>query len=225
VATTTPRPLTAVRPLITAAEVCDFVPGEGSANADGAWVPVAVPGDVHSALVAAGRIEDPFYDRNEDACAWMEEREWWYRASFDGPEVPAPGERLRLVFHGLDTYATVFLNGRELGRHANMFREAAFDVSAHVLPGENRLALRFDPPLAHAGPRDPEQWSSTPAERVWMRKAQYGFGWDWGPRLPTIGIWRPVELRRERGAVLTRVNFATLAIGRDALVAVDTVDR
>jgi beta-mannosidase len=227
VATTTPRPRTAaaiegVAPLVTTAEVLDFAPGEGSADRGEGWIPVDVPGDVHTALVAAGRIEDPFYDRNEDACAWMEEREWWYRASFDGPEAAAPGERLRLVFHGLDTYATVFLNGRELGRHANMFREAAFDVSEHVLPGtENLLAIRFDPPLAHAGPRDPEQWSSTPAERVWMRKAQYGFGWDWGPRLPTIGIWRPVELRREREAVLTRVNFSTLAIGRDALVEVD----
>ena len=113
----------------------------------------------------------------------------------------------------------MFLNGRELGRHANMFREAAFDVTGRVRPGaENLLAVRFDPPLAHAGPRDPEQWSSTPAERVWMRKAQYGFGWDWGPRLPTIGLWRPVELRTERQAALTRVNFATLAIGRTALV-------
>ena len=183
------------------------------------WIPVDVPGDVHTALVEAGRIEHPFYDRNEDDCTWMEEREWWYRASFDDPG-PAPGERLRLVFHGLDTYATVFLNGEELGRHANMFREASFDVT-ELVRGENTLAIRFDPPLQHAGERDPEQWSSTPAERVWMRKAQYGFGWDWGPRLPTIGIWRPVELRRERIATLTRVNFSTLAIGRDALVAVD----
>ena len=131
-------------------------------------------------------------------------------------------ERLRLVLHGADTFATVFLNGHELGRHANMFREVAFDVTGQVRPGaENLLAIRFDPPLQHAGQRDPEQWSSTPAERVWMRKAQYGFGWDWGPRLPTIGLWRPVELRRERRAALTRVNFSTLAIGRDALVEVD----
>jgi beta-mannosidase len=225
VATTT-RPDTAaaiagVEPLITRAEVCDFAPGEGSANGTERWVPVDVPGDVHTALVAAGRIEDPFYDRNEDDCAWMEEREWWYRARFDGPEPAAADERLRLVFHGLDTYATVFLNGQELGRHANMFREASFDVTGRVR-AENTLVIRFDPPLQHAGPRDPEQWSSTPAERVWMRKAQYGFGWDWGPRLPTIGIWRPVELRRDREAALTRVGFSTLAIGRDdALVAVE----
>ena len=90
-ATTTPRAVTTgVRSLITTAEVCDFAPGEGSADGTERWVPVDVPGDVHTALVAAGRIEHPFYDRNEDDCAWMEEREWWYRASFDGPEPPRP---------------------------------------------------------------------------------------------------------------------------------------
>jgi len=234
VATTTTRPRSAaaiagIQPLVEAAVVRDFAPGAGEAagaarpgpHGEG-WTRVDVPGDVHTALVAAGRIEDPFYDRNEDACAWMEEREWWYRLSFAGPEAPAAEERLRLVLHGADTYATVFLNGHELGRHENMFREVAFDVTGQVRPGaENLLAVRFDPPLQHAGARDPEQWSSTPAERVWMRKAQFGFGWDWGPRLPTIGLWRPVELRTELRAALTRVNFSTLAIGRAALVEVD----
>src|SRR5215210_5126069 len=152
----------------------------------------------------------------------MEEREWWYRIAFTGPEAPGDGGGLRLVLHGADTFATMFLNGDEIGRHENMFREASFAVTGRVLAGaENLLAIRFDPPLQHAGPRDAEQWSNTPAERVWMRKAQYGFGWDWGPRLPTIGLWRPVELRRERRATPTRVNFATLAIGHDALVAVE----
>jgi beta-mannosidase len=99
--------------------------------------------------MAAGRIEDPFYDRNEERCAWVEEREWWYRLSFDGPlEPPQPDERLLLVFHGLDTFATVWLNGAELRRHRSMFLEAVFDVSGRVRPGElNILALCFDRPL------------------------------------------------------------------------------
>src|SRR3954470_15006473 len=145
----------------------------------------------------------------------MEEREWWYRFSFDGPaQELEDSERLRLVFHGLDTYATVWLNGAELGRHRNMFREAIFDVTALVRAGEaNTVAVRFDPPLAHAGPPLPGQWAPNNHERVWMRKAQFGYGWDWGPRLPTIGIWRPVELRRERAAALAGVRFATLRLG------------
>ena len=83
----------------------------------------------------------------------MEEREWWYRLSFEGPpEPPRPDERLLLVFHGLDTFATVWLNGEELGRHRNMFREAVFDVGGRVRFGEeNTLAILFDRPLDHVG--------------------------------------------------------------------------
>jgi beta-mannosidase len=213
------------------AKLKDFAPGGGVAagafgerfEEDG-WIEVPVPGDVHRALLAAGRIEDPFYDRNEGKCAWIEDREWWYRMVFRGPEEPLrPDERLRLAFHGLDTFATVWLNGEELGRHANMFREAVFDVGGRVRFGEeNTLALLFDRPLDHAVEQHPDQWGRNP-ERVSMRKAQFGFGWDWGPRLPTVGIWRPVELRRGRGAAIGGVHFYTLDLdpaGERAAVAV-----
>ncbi|HEX5848765.1 MAG TPA: glycoside hydrolase family 2 protein [Rubrobacter sp.] len=208
----------------------DYAPGEGSASGafeegldDTGWVDVHVPGDVHSALTSAGHIEDPFYDRNENECAWIENREWWYRTTFQGPEEPLQcDERLRLVFHGLDTFATVWMNGEELGGHQNMFREATFDVGASVRPGENTLAVLFDRPLDHVGEEHPDQWGRNP-ERVSMRKAQFGFGWDWGPRLPTVGIWRPVGLRRERRARIKGVHFHTLEItptGERAAVAV-----
>ncbi len=208
--------------MLDRARLKDFAPGGGVAAGafeedldEGGWISVPVPGDVHRALVAAGRIEDPFYDRNEQKCAWIEDREWWYRMGFEGPAGPLrPGERLRLVFHGLDTFATIWLNGEELGRHANMFREAVFDVGGLVRFGEeNTLALCFDRPLDHAGERHPDQWGRNP-ERVSMRKAQFGFGWDWGPRLPTVGIWRPVELRRERAASIMGVHFYTLDLDR-----------
>ncbi len=122
--------------MVDSAKLKDFAPGEGVAAGAFAerfdtsgWNDVSVPGDVHRALMAAGRIEDPFYDSNEVKCAWMEDREWWYRLSFDGPpEPPEPDERLLLIFHGLDTFATIWLNGEELGRHRNMFREAVFGV-------------------------------------------------------------------------------------------------
>jgi beta-mannosidase len=208
----------------------DYAPGEGRASGafeegldDTGWIGVDVPGDVHTALISAGRIEDPFYDRNENKCAWVEDREWWYRTTFWRPEEPLQDdERLRLVFHGLDTFATVWLNGEELGGHQNMFREAVFDVGASLRPGENTLAVLFDRPLDHVGEEHPDQWGRNP-ERVFMRKAQFGFGWDWGPRLPTVGIWRPVELRRERRARIRGIHFHTLEIdpaGERAAVAV-----
>ena len=209
----------------------DFAPGEGfTAGAfkdrfdDTHWLDVPVPGDVHRALMATGQIEDPFYGRNEEKCAWIEDREWWYRLNFGGPAQPlGPDERLRLVFHGLDTFATVWLNGEELGRHHNMFREAVFDVGGRVRFGEqNTLAILFDKPLDHVREQHPDQWGRNP-ERVSMRKAQFGFGWDWGPRLPTVGIWRPVELCRERHAAIAGVHFHTLDLdpaGEQAAVAV-----
>ncbi|MGH2347617.1 MAG: glycoside hydrolase family 2 protein, partial [Chloroflexota bacterium] len=205
----------------------DYAPGEGVAMGahvkplDTGWLPVAVPGDVHRALLDAGRIEDPFYDRNEEACTWMEEREWWYRLDFAGPHEPLqPDERLQLVFHGLDTYATIWLNGKELGRHANMFREAVFDVTDDLRIGDrNTLAICFDRPLDHVNGLNISTWGRN-TERVAMRKAQFGYGWDWGPRLPTIGIWRPVELRRQRQASIGGVHFATTAIDRDQEQAV-----
>jgi beta-mannosidase len=115
------------------ARLKDFAPREGIAagvfaeqfDEDG-WIDVPIPGDVHRALLATGRIDDPFYDRNEEKCRWVEAREWWYRLSFDGPREPlGPNERLRLIFQGLDTFTTIWLNGEELGSHQNMFREAA----------------------------------------------------------------------------------------------------
>src|SRR5215207_1424293 len=209
-------------PMFDHARLKDFAPGEGVQSGafeesfeEEGWIPIPVPGDVHRALLDAGRIDDPFYDRNEEECAWIEDREWWYRLSFDGPQEPLqPDERLRLIFHGLDTFATLWLNGEELGRHCNMFREAVFDVSGRVRAGEpNTLALCFDRPLDHAGAGAPDQWGRNP-ERAAMRKAQFGFGWDWGPRLPTIGVWRPVELRRECRAAIRSVHFYTLEIER-----------
>ena len=215
-------------------KLTDFAQREGVAlgayadpHAAVGWIDAPVPGDLHQALVAAGRISDPFYDRNELDCDWIEEREWWYRTRFSVEQGPLqPDERLVLVFHGLDTFATIWLNGGLLGRHSNMFREAVFDVT-HLVRADrpNSLAVCFEPPLAHVKDKTGPSWSPSGQDpkRNLMRKAQFGFGWDWGPRLPTVGIWRPVELRRQRRAALQGVHFATVNIdpaAEQALVSV-----
>lgn len=203
-------------------KLMDFAPGEGREQGafreeypDQDWLDISVPGDVHRTLIAAGRIPDPFYDQNEAEAAWMEEREWWYRVKFrPAGSAPEENERVLLTFHGLDTYTVLYLNGNLLGRTQNMFREAVFDVSRKLKWGsENTLVVRFDPPLRHLDPENPFQstWGRNP-ERVYMRKAQFGYGWDWGPRLPTTGIWRPVELRRHKIGALLGTQFATLRL-------------
>jgi beta-mannosidase len=191
------------------------------AHPDAGWLDVRVPGDVHATLLAAGRLRDPFYGRQEGEAAWVEDREWWYRFSFDGPDrALEPHERLLLVCHGLDTFATLWVNGERLGHHRDMFREAVFDVSACVRPGAaNTLAICFDPPLRQDLPVPPDPWGRN-QERVGMRKAQYGYGWDWGPRLPTVGVWRPIELRRQRQAALRPAQFSTVELNRDGSRAV-----
>ncbi|MBZ0298157.1 MAG: beta galactosidase jelly roll domain-containing protein [Anaerolineae bacterium] len=199
----------------------------GQGYDDGDWLATAVPGDVHKTLIANGLIPDPFYDQNESACVWMEDQEWWYRLQFAAPDVPPhPDERLELVFQGVDTFATMWLNGELLGQTDNMFHPWTFDVTAKLHYGQtNTLAICFDPPLTHVSTDDVEKyvtWGRNPA-RAFMRKAQFGYGWDWGPRLPTIGLWRPVELRRERKAVIAGTHFYTLEINpaeNQAVVAV-----
>ncbi len=202
----------------------DFAPGEGEAQRvyagsvePGGWIDVIVPGDVHSALIAAGRIADPYYNTQETDCAWVEKREWWYHTTFKGPRELDSDERLLLVFEGLDTFATLWLNGKELGNTANMFREHVFDVSAAVLPGlENTLTLCFRPPLQVVEGKPVPGFGTmnlgAEPSKTLMRKAQFGYGWDWGPRLPTIGIWRPVALKRQRAAAIGSVHFVTESI-------------
>ena len=105
-----------------------------------------------------------------------------------------------------------------------MFRPAVFDVTKQIrADSENCVALCFDRPLDHIDEFDVSHWKPNPEPRVAMRKAQFGYGWDWGPRLPTVGIWRPVELRRERLGALSNVHFYTVTINSKEEMAVVAV--
>lgn len=159
-----------------------------------AWLPAAVPGTAHGALLAAGRIPDPFYGCNELDVRWVAERRWAWRLAFDAGEL-APREEL--VFEGLDTYCTVWLNGERLLQADNMFVPQRVDVRARLRPGRNELLLCFEPALAEARKVEAMHgqralWNGDSA-RLHARKAQYHFGWDWGPELVTCGPWRPVR--------------------------------
>ncbi len=113
----------------------DFDVGAGApalafdATADAVdWIDIAAPGDVYLALHAAGRLPHPFGDRAEAACAWVKDREWWYRTDLEAP-FAGPAKRLVLDFEGLDTFATIWLDGQVLARTDNMFRRWRFDVT------------------------------------------------------------------------------------------------
>ena len=160
-------------------------------------VPAQVPGAVHLDLMRAGKLPDPFYRLNEPAVKWVEEREWWYRRDFDVPAETLKRDAVELVFHGLDTVATVWLNGEKVGEVDNMFIPHRFEVKGLLREGRNTLVVKFNSPTKVAEEREQlygKLNSAFHSARPYLRKAQYSFGWDWGPRLPTSGIWRSVEL-------------------------------
>jgi beta-mannosidase len=185
-------------------------------DSDERWMEVEAPGDVYLALSAVGRIPDPFGDRTEKACAWVKDREWWWRTDFKAPAV-AENQRLTIEFEGLDTFATIWLNGEIIGRSENMFRTMRFDITSSVRLDKNRLAVCFRPTASAVTDREMPLWPIIgdpikETKRNFIRKAQFGWGWDWGPCLPTVGIWKPVSLRTETSAALRTVKFTTLEL-------------
>lgn len=179
------------------------------------WMTAAVPGDVHSALIERKLIEHPYYGHNDIKCRWIEQKEWWYRTKFELDEAPSRAERLELAFEGLDTFATIYVNGLEIGRTANMHRRYVYDVTGIVNRGRNTVAVKFDPLFLHNRDKAQMQWSSYTKERPWIRKAAMNFGWDWGPRLVTTGIWGKVYLKRSKRARLDSVYARTVTADKD----------
>jgi len=162
--------------------------------------PAVVPGCVHLDLLGAGEIPDPFWGRNELDVAWIGEQDWVYRCRFDAPPGVVGGQRVVLRFLGLDTLATVRLNGDVVLRADNMHRRWDVDVTGRVAAAGNELEVAFASPLQAVrrlqGERALPGWWAMMCEPggSWLRKELCNFGWDWGPALVTAGVWRPVEL-------------------------------
>jgi beta-mannosidase len=165
------------------------------------WRPASVPGHVHLDLADNQVIGHPFVGQHEAGCQWIDAERWEYRLKFSWtPKANSPRRVLR--FEGLDTLCTIALNGEELAKHENMFVPLEIDVTERLKHGENELIVLFEPAavvgdqlrnefLAKEGMK-PETENLN--ERTFVRKAQYMYGWDWGPRLVSCGIWQPVEL-------------------------------
>ncbi|MCR4440033.1 MAG: hypothetical protein QHJ34_11405 [bacterium] len=170
------------------------------------WHPATVPGCVHTDLLACGLIGDPFYRDKELKMQWIGEVDWEYACSFVVDSALLESERCDLVFEGLDTYATVVLNGTKVLEADNMFRHWRVPCKELLHEGENTLHVRFRSPIQEVMPRLKAAPARLPAANdpvgtsPYTRKAPYHYGWDWGPRLVTCGIWRPVYLEGWNGA-------------------------
>lgn len=173
------------------------------------WLPATVPGGVHTDLLNLGKIPDPFVADNEKHVQWVAESDWEYRTEFELlPDIYLLSKTW-LTCDGLDTLATVTLNGHRVGQANNMFRQYRWDVKPYLKESKNELVIRFDSPVQFAQ----EQQAIRPMPGVsqaitgspHLRKAPCQFGWDWGPQLPPIGIWKDIRLEGTSDARLEHV--------------------
>jgi beta-mannosidase len=172
------------------------------------WLPATVPGTVHTDLYQNQRIDDPFFRTNEKGLQWIDKVNWEYRTIIEADDELLARDRIELVFKGLDTYAEVFLNDSLLLNADNMFREWRKECKSYLKKGTNTLRILLRSPVEVDIPKLERLGYSLPAVNdqsengglgdrrisVFARKAGYHYGWDWGPRFVTSGIWRPVYL-------------------------------
>ena len=169
-------------------------------NASGTIITEAdVPGTVFEALISNKLIENPFYGLNEHKMEKIFNSDWYFEKKFDLNQEFLEYNHILLKFHGLDTIAQIILNDTLLGRSENMFIDYEFDVTNILKPKDNFLIVHFKSPTIYAKEmvekhkvnlKTIEKFPGLP----YIRKAQYSFGWDWGPSLPDMGIWKDVEL-------------------------------
>lgn len=170
--------------------------------------PAAVPGTVHTDLLANKLIPDPFFGDNEQKVQWVGNESWVYRTVFNITPDEKKCSTIDLVFDGLDTYAEITLNGQRIGDADNMFRTWKIPVADLLQPGRNTLQVVFRPVADFQKAEAAKLPYVLPeSQRVFTRKAQYHFGWDWGPKLLTCGIWKPVTLHFRDRASLEGIRY------------------
>lgn len=160
------------------------------------WFPASVPGEIHTDLLNNKQIEDPYFGTNEEKLQWIEKKDWEYSTTFTVTSVLLKKKNINLVFDGLDTFATVYLNGQEILVANNMFRQWKVEVKNSLRLGENTLRVVFESAQnkADAMAKNDLPFVIPDNPRAYIRKAQFHFGWDWGPKFTTCGIWKAVRL-------------------------------
>jgi beta-mannosidase len=180
-----------------------------------------VPGSIHTDLLAAGLIADPYLDDNEHLQAWIGACDWEYRTTFVWGDEGF--DREELVFEGLDTVARVELNDTVIAETRNMHRTYRVEVRSLLRNGENELAVTFASPVKYADRESLEQGyrphvNHHPYNSI--RKMACNFGWDWGPDVATVGLWRPVSLQSWSGVRLASVQPTVTVDGTDGIATV-----
>jgi beta-mannosidase len=162
------------------------------------WYPASIPGGVHTDLLKLGKIPDPFLEDNELKVMWVAERDWVYKRSFFPDQGLINEENVTLIADGIDTIAQVRLNDKKLGTVNNQFRRWSWDIKKRLKEGENELEIHFEGPSKVAAQKQKNRRMIGVSQAIeggpHIRKAPCQFGWDWGPMLPAVGIWKDIRL-------------------------------
>ena len=198
------------------------------------FMPASVPGTVHLDLLENGKIDDPFFRLNEHELQWIDKLDWNYRTTFNINDSQFNYDNIELDFLGLDTYADIFLNDHLIYSSDNMFVGKKIEVKQKIIRGENNLLIKFKSPidvgiekydnLGYELPDNANDLSEigevigNKKVGVFSRKAPYSFGWDWGPRLVTSGIWRSINVNFWSNFKINDLYFKQNIVGDKAFV-------
>lgn len=177
------------------------------------WLTASVPGTVHLDLMNNKLIPDPYKDENEKKVQWIENEDWDYQTVFKISAKELENQNADLVFHGLDTFSEIYLNGKLLKKTDNMFRTWKIPVKNDLKIGNNILQVKFKSSVnigKELAKKVPFTMPESP--RSFVRKAQYQFGWDWGPRLVTAGIWKDIKLNFWNQAKIENIKIEQKAL-------------
>lgn len=183
------------------------------------WFSAQVPGTVHTDLLAQSMIPDPFYRMQELDVQWVENLQWQYKREFSVDPETMKERHIVLVAEGLDTYAEILINGRSVAKTENMFVEHRLNVKKFLKAGRNTIEVLLDSPVVRSKALEKKHGRLQVAlepHRVYVRKAQYSYSWDWGPKLTTSGIWRPIYLEAYSGPVLRNPFVKTTELKKKA---------
>jgi len=181
----------------------------------GKWFNAKVPGCQYTDLLFNKLINHPFYSDNEIKLDSLLMKNYEYKRFFNVSEKLINKNKVLLRFEGLDTYCDIYLNDNYLGSTDNMFRIWEFSVKSYLKPDSNFLYLVFTSPLIKDSINSLKTPYSLPETRAFSRKAPFQYGWDWGPKLPTLGIWKPVKIIAYDDFIVKNVYFNQLSVEKD----------
>lgn len=183
---------------------------------DNGWSKARVPGTIHTDLFLNHQIPDPFYGSNEKQLQWIEAQNWVYQTHFIISKKEISTQNKELVFYGLDTHAQVFVNDSLVLEADNMFRTWRIPIQKFIHKGRNTLRVEFESSVLKAKKMAEKSPYILPGdEKGYARKAPYQFGWDWGPRYVTTGIWKNVGIRFWNSIQLESVNYTQEKLTND----------